>query len=85
MRGVWKVSFQEAARRRQMGFRNTRAPTDALMRMNEALLEKSCLQGFVVPPRSTKQLAWSTIGSFLRLGWSLWRVDFGGLEWGSGS
>ncbi|CAK9006735.1 Potassium/sodium hyperpolarization-activated cyclic nucleotide-gated channel 2 (Brain cyclic nucleotide-gated channel 2) (BCNG-2) [Durusdinium trenchii] len=76
MRSVWKVSFQDVLRRKHMNFRSSKVPSDSNMRMNQALQEDCCLQGFVVPPRSSKQLTWSMIGSFLIL-WDLITIPLG--------
>eukprot|EP00435_Cladocopium_sp_Y103_P048995 s280_g14.t1 len=77
MRSVWKVSLQEMMRRRHHGMvLATRGESDAQMRMNEAVLEDSCLQKLVVYPRSSKQLIWSTVGSFLIL-WDLVTIPLG--------
>jgi len=76
MRSVWKVSLQEMMRRRHHGMVLAMRGASDEMRMNEAVFEDTCLQKFVVYPRSCKQLLWSTFGSFLIL-WDLVTIPLG--------
>lgn len=77
MRPVWTLSFQESLKRR--GLRRVAAANSAnqsTLKMSDALHENSCLQRFVVSPRSKVQMLWSSMGAFLIL-WDLITIPLG--------
>ena len=71
MRSAWSLGLQEASRlHRNRNYRISVAASTSTLRMNDALKDSSCLQRFVVGPRSSIQLIWSFVGSLFIL-WDL--------------
>ncbi|CAE7518852.1 KCNH7 [Symbiodinium microadriaticum] len=72
MRPVWFSStWQEAAKNRRMrGYRVSDRHSLPQIRMSDDLTDSTCLQRFVLRPRSKPQLTWSLLGTLLIL-WDL--------------